>query len=60
MKHSGQVEILDDSGMPVRHTPNLSAICFNEELDRLLPETAKNSEFANGSTLREARGSVKR
>src|SRR5436190_2239697 len=44
MKHSGQVEILDDSGMPVRHTPELIRDLFNEELDRLLSETAKNSD----------------
>jgi malate synthase len=56
MKHSGQVEILDDSGMPVRHTPELIRGLFNEELDRLLSETAKNSDSQIAATLREARG----
>ena len=55
MKHSGQVEILDDSGMPVRHTPELIRDLFNEELDRLLSETPKNSDPQMAATLREAR-----
>src|SRR6266576_1838871 len=56
MKHSGQIEILDDSGMPVLHTPELIRDLFNEELDRLLSETAKNSDPQMAATLREARG----
>jgi len=55
MKHSGQVEILDDSGMPVRHTPELIRDLFDEELDRLLSETPKNSDPQMAATLREAR-----
>jgi malate synthase len=56
MKHSGQVEILDDKGMPVRHTPELIRDLFNEQLDRLLSETAKNSDSQMAATLQEARG----
>src|SRR6266851_2275545 len=53
--HEVSVEILDDSGMPVRHTPELIRDLFNEEFDRLLSETPKNSDPQMAATLREAR-----
>src|SRR2546425_1892092 len=56
MKHSGKVEILDDSGAPVLHTPELIGNLFDEELDRLLRETAKDGDPQRTATLREARG----
>jgi len=56
MRHSRQVEILDDSGVAVPHTPELIRNLFDEELDRLLRETAKNDDPNAAATLREARG----
>src|SRR5690242_16881098 len=56
MKHSNKVEILDESGIPVLHTRELIRDLFNEELDRLLRETAKGSNPDAAATLREACG----
>ncbi|HXY24919.1 MAG TPA: hypothetical protein VEI73_09725 [Candidatus Acidoferrum sp.] len=56
MRHSSKVEILDESGIPVLHTPELIRDLFDEELDRLLRETAKDSDPNVAATLREARG----
>jgi malate synthase len=56
MKHSGKVEILDESGIPVLHTPELIRDLFDEELDRLLRETAKDDDPQAAATLQEARG----
>src|SRR5713101_7585001 len=56
MKHSDKVEVLDEGGLPIRHTPELIRDLFDEELDRLLRETAKNSDPQMAATLREARG----
>jgi malate synthase len=56
MKHSNKVEILNESGIPVLHTPELIHDLFDEELDRLLRETAKDSDPDAAATLREARG----
>jgi len=52
-RHSSKVEVLDENGTAVRHTPELIRNLFNEELDRLLGETAKTPEEA--TTLRDAR-----
>ena len=54
IEYSEKVEILDDAGRPVVHTPELVSRLFDEELDRLLadiPEDAKGE----ASRLREAR-----
>lgn len=56
LRHARQVEILDDNGIPVPHTPELIRNMFDEELDRLLRETAKNDDPQGAATLREARG----
>ncbi len=56
MKHSSNVEILDDSGLPVLHTPELIRDLFDEELDRLLRDNAKSNDAQLAATLREARG----
>jgi malate synthase len=56
MKHSEKVEILGEAGLPIRHTPELIRDFFDEELDRLLRETAKDSDAQMAATLREARG----
>jgi len=33
MKHSDKVEVLDEGGVPVLHTPELIRDLFDEELD---------------------------
>jgi malate synthase len=55
MRHATQVEILDDNGAPVRHTPELIQQLFDEELDRLLRESAAANVPKATDTLREAR-----
>src|SRR5260370_41828777 len=56
LKHSDKVEVLDEGGAPVLHSPELIRALFDEELDLLLRETAKNSDPQIAATLREARG----
>jgi len=56
MKHSDKVEVLDEGGAPVLHTPELIRDLFDEELDRLLRENAKSNDAELATTLREARG----
>jgi malate synthase len=55
MKHSDKVEVLSETGLPIRHTPELIHDLFEEELDRLLRENAKNDDAQAAATLREAR-----
>jgi malate synthase len=54
MMHSEAVEILDDAGKAVWHTPEFVARMFDEELERLLGEGAKEDQ-ATTARLREAR-----
>src|SRR6266403_224187 len=56
MKHSDKVAVLDEGGVPVLHTPELIRDLFDEELDRLLRESAKSNDAQVAATLREARG----
>jgi malate synthase len=56
MKHSDKIEVLEEKGVPVRHTPELIHNLFDEELDRLLRENEKNNDAKTAATLREARG----
>jgi malate synthase len=56
MMHSNSLEILDEAGDPIRHTPELIEQLFDEELGRLLRETAKENGSQAAATLREARG----
>jgi hypothetical protein len=56
LKHSDKVEVLDEGGAPALHKPELIRDLFDEELDRLLRETAKNSDPQVAATLRDARG----
>jgi malate synthase len=57
LRHSLDVQILDDGGSPVVHTPELISTLFDEELERLLRENqdaiAQNPRL--GETLRQAR-----
>jgi malate synthase len=55
MKHSDKVEVLGEAGLPIRHTSELIHGLFDEELDRLLRENAKNNDAQLAATLREAR-----
>ena len=54
MRHSRQVEVLDDNGVAVPHTPELISRLFDEGLDRLLRER-KSDDPQTAATLREAR-----
>src|SRR5713101_1178283 len=55
MKRSDKVEVLDEGGVPVLHTQELIRDLFDEELDRLLRESAKSNDAQVAETLREAR-----
>jgi hypothetical protein len=55
LNHSNSVEILDESGAPVRHTPELISRLFDEELERLLGEPANAKDPKAVASLREAR-----
>jgi malate synthase len=55
VQHSHSVAILDDGGLPVRHTPEFITKLFDEELVRLLGETSKENDSQQAATLREAR-----
>ncbi|MGA2098604.1 MAG: hypothetical protein ABSH39_20100 [Candidatus Acidiferrum sp.] len=55
LNHSSSVEILDEAGAPVRHTPELISRIFDEELERLLAEPANAKDPQAAETLREAR-----
>src|SRR5215470_8538071 len=53
-RHSRQVEVLDETGAAVPHTPELISRLFDEELDRLLRE-AKSDDPQVAAKLQEAR-----
>jgi len=53
-RHSRQVEVLDENGAAVPHTPELITRLFDEELDRLLRE-AKSDDPQVAASLHEAR-----
>jgi malate synthase len=55
VRHSNSVEILDDAGLAIRHTPELIHELFDEELDRLLRESANGGDEPAAAMLREAR-----
>jgi len=55
MMHSEAIEILDESGKAVRHTPEFITRMFDEELERLLDEASKENDQAVMTRLREAR-----
>src|SRR5271170_1409308 len=55
LNHSSSVEILDEAGAPVRHTPEFISRLFDEELDRLLAEPANANDPRAAASLREAR-----
>jgi malate synthase len=53
VRHSGEIPILDDSGTPVPHTPELVTRLFDEELERILANPARDP--GTPETFREAR-----
>ena len=53
VRHSGTVPILDDSGNPVPHTPELITQLFDEELEKILANPARDP--GTPETFREAR-----
>jgi malate synthase len=55
MMHSDVVDIVDETGKAVRHTPEFIARLFDEELERLLGDASKENDPAATARLREAR-----
>jgi len=55
MRHAAHIEVVDENGAPVRHSPELISRLFDQELDRLLRETGKNNDPQMPATLRDAR-----
>ena len=58
VKHADKVEVLDENGQAILHTPELIHQLFDQELERLLQEGAKASGEAaaeQANRLREAR-----
>jgi malate synthase len=55
LNHSSSVEILDEGGAPLRHTPELISRLFDEELERLLGEPGNANDSQAAASLREAR-----
>ena len=55
LNHSSGVEIHDEAGAPVRHTPELISRLFDEELERLLERLANaNNSHCRGFPARGA------
>jgi malate synthase len=55
VRHSNSVEILDDAGLPIRHTPELIHELFDEQLNQLMREGTHSGDARAAATLREAR-----
>jgi malate synthase len=55
VRHSNSVEILDDAGLPIRHTPELIHELFDEQLNQLMREAANSGNAQAAATLRQAR-----
>jgi malate synthase len=53
--HRDRVEILDDAGAPIKHTPELITRLFDLELGRLLSDLSCGANGEAADTLREAR-----
>jgi malate synthase len=54
MRHSAEVDIVDETGKAVAHTPELITRLFDEELEKLLANPAK-ADIGTPETFREAR-----
>src|SRR5437868_7282430 len=55
MKHRDTVEILDEDGQPVKHTPETISRIFDEELERLLKDMPSDIDPAATDKVRQAR-----
>jgi malate synthase len=55
MEHADTVEIVDEGGKAISHTPEFIARLFDEELERLVRETGAGSDPEADARLREAR-----
>jgi malate synthase len=55
MRHAAQIEVVDEKGAPVRHSAELITQLFDEELDRLLHESAAANDPQVAEKLRQAR-----
>jgi hypothetical protein len=55
MQHSDKVPIEDEAGKPVRHTPQLVARLFDEELEKILSALPKDADERAKQKFREAR-----
>jgi malate synthase len=55
MRHRGAIDILDENGQPVKHTPELVSRIFDEELDRLLKDMPSDINPAATDKVRQAR-----
>jgi malate synthase len=55
MRHSKAIEIVDETGKAVAHTREVVSQMFDEELERLVSEGAKENDPAAIARLREAR-----
>lgn len=53
MRHDGEVDILDDQGNKVPHTPAMITTIFDEELQKLIEKPGK--DLGTPETFREAR-----
>jgi malate synthase len=54
MKHSAQAPVMDDSGKPVAHTPELIRQLFDEEVEKIVTNPAR-ADIGTPETFREAR-----
>jgi len=54
MRHADAVQILDEHGLPVRHTPELIDKIFAEETQRLVNELNDGKDLGSVASLREA------
>ena len=55
MKHAQTVEVLDESGQAIRHSPELVHELFDQELNRLLLENAKQPGDSEQAAAQAAR-----
>jgi malate synthase len=55
MMHSNAIEVVDETGKAVRHTPEFIARLFDEEVDGLLSQPSIKNDPAATARLREAR-----
>ena len=56
VKHANTVDVVDETGKAVAHTPQLIHELFDQELERLLQEGSKQgSDAGQAATLRKAR-----